>query len=547
MADWVTIVPPRDPWPFSTVTADDLDALVAEGLLRPLSGDSQPEWMPPPSGAAPSPPPGYVVSFVSFHERGFGVPASRFMRAILHVYGVELHNLSPNSISQAAIFAAVCEGYLGIDPHWDLWTHFFSAELFASPTGERRVRTAVRVGGCILQLRQARAPQYIPAILASSNKGWQRRWFYLRNDDGRLPSFSQRVVTATVALRDPARQTEESPTPSEGPGGVAERRAHRCGSGCRHSSPEGASLDRAAAAALGDDAGGRLGGFANVLGSPSHRRPPQVGSHHVGEAGRRRPFLALDASRPQVCVPGECPLLLPLASDCPWFSRPRLFVCLQEVGYHKPSRPPVPEDAVDRATRRVAAEKRKEKKDAKKAWAHERMRARDALERLHRRQERDGLLREPSPETPDDDDDEDDDMAACLGLSPDLRLGQGSSSQPPSGLVPSVSGAGTSGSRSEERGQTEGVLDPSAGEVEVTPGGQAELPVPREPSPVPAAQQGDPQVVVAAPGQSVSRASRAPKARMVPKLAARKTLVVPSGVEVRETSPQARLIMARSG
>jgi hypothetical protein len=198
MADRVTIVSPRDPWPFSTVTADDLEALVAEGLLRPLSGDSHPEWMAPPSGAAPSPPPGYVVSFVSFHEQGFGVPVSRFMRAILHVYGVELHNLSPNSISQAAIFAAVCEGYLGIDPHWDLWTHLFSAELFASPTGERRVRMAVQAGGCILQLRQARAPQYIPAILASSNKGWQRRWFYLRNDDGRLPLFSQRVVTAAA-------------------------------------------------------------------------------------------------------------------------------------------------------------------------------------------------------------------------------------------------------------------------------------------------------------------------------------------------------------
>jgi hypothetical protein len=174
------------PVAFSTVTADDQEALVAEGLLRPLSGDSQPEWMAPPSGAAPSPPPGYVVSFVSFHERGFGVPASRFMRAILHVYGVELHNLSPNSISQAAIFAAVCEGYLGIDPQWDLWTHLFSAELFASPMGERRVRMAVRDGVCILQLRQAWALQYIPAILASSNKGWQRRWFYLRNDDGRL-------------------------------------------------------------------------------------------------------------------------------------------------------------------------------------------------------------------------------------------------------------------------------------------------------------------------------------------------------------------------
>jgi hypothetical protein len=99
MANRVTIVSPRDPWPFSTVTADDLEALVANGLLRPLSGDSQPEWMAPSSGAAPSPPPGYVVSFVSFHERGFGVPTSRFMRAILHVYGVELYNLSPNSIS----------------------------------------------------------------------------------------------------------------------------------------------------------------------------------------------------------------------------------------------------------------------------------------------------------------------------------------------------------------------------------------------------------------------------------------------------------------
>jgi hypothetical protein len=201
---------------------------------------------------------------------------------------------------------------------------------------------------------------------------------------------------------------------------------------------------------------------------------------------------------------------------------------------------------VDRAARRVAAEEKKKKKDAEKARARERTRARDALEKLRRRQERDGLPREPSPEMPDDDDDdedddEDDDMAARLGLSPGLRLGQESSSQPPSGLAPSVPGVGTPRSRPEERGQTEGVLDPSAGEVEVTPGSQAEVSVPREPSPTPAAQE------MAALGQSVSRASKVPKARTVPKLAARRTSAVPSGVEIRETSPQARLIMARSG
>jgi hypothetical protein len=69
-----------------------------------------------------------------------------------------------------------------LTPHWDLWTHLFSAELFALTMGEKKIHMAVRAGGCTLQ---------------SSNKGWQRRWFYLRNDDKRLPSFSQRVVTAT--------------------------------------------------------------------------------------------------------------------------------------------------------------------------------------------------------------------------------------------------------------------------------------------------------------------------------------------------------------
>jgi hypothetical protein len=38
MADKVTVVLPRDPWPSSTVVMEDLEALVADGLLRPLSG-----------------------------------------------------------------------------------------------------------------------------------------------------------------------------------------------------------------------------------------------------------------------------------------------------------------------------------------------------------------------------------------------------------------------------------------------------------------------------------------------------------------------------
>jgi hypothetical protein len=43
-------------------------------------------------------------------------------------------------------------------------------------------------------------------------------------------------------------------------------------------------------------------------------------------------------------------------------------------------------------------------------------------------------------------------MAARLGSSPGLRLGQEPSSQPPSGLMPSVPEVGTPRSRPEERG-----------------------------------------------------------------------------------------------
>jgi hypothetical protein len=166
-----------------------------------------------------------------------------------------------------------------------------------------------------------------------------------------------------------------------------------------------------------------------------------------------------------------------------------------------------------------------------------------------RQQEREGLPREPSPETPDDDDDDDDDeeeddMAARLGLSPVLGCGQEPSSQPPSGPTPSVPGVGASGSRSEARGQPERTPDPSAGGPEVTPGGQVRASAPQEPPLVPAAHGGDPQVIVTVPGQSAPRVS---KARVAPKLPAKRTSVAVLGAGIQETSPQARWIMARSG
>jgi hypothetical protein len=91
---------PADDWAASSVTKRRLEELVEDGLLRPRTSRSQPEWItPPPAHREPVPPEGYVVSFVCFHEQGFGVPAYAFMRALLHYYWVELHHLAPNAVT----------------------------------------------------------------------------------------------------------------------------------------------------------------------------------------------------------------------------------------------------------------------------------------------------------------------------------------------------------------------------------------------------------------------------------------------------------------
>jgi len=106
-----------DAWPSCNVTEAALTVRV-KGGLHPIADRKMPEWLVPPVDVRePNPPKGYVVCFLAFLDQGFGVLASRFMRALTHYYGVELHRFNPNSIVQAAVFVAVCEGYLGTLPH----------------------------------------------------------------------------------------------------------------------------------------------------------------------------------------------------------------------------------------------------------------------------------------------------------------------------------------------------------------------------------------------------------------------------------------------
>ena len=72
---------------------------------------------------------GYVISFMCFHERVFATPTHRFLRGLLHYYKIELQLLNPNGIQHMVAFVALCEGLLGISPHFDLCRYFFIVSL----------------------------------------------------------------------------------------------------------------------------------------------------------------------------------------------------------------------------------------------------------------------------------------------------------------------------------------------------------------------------------------------------------------------------------
>jgi hypothetical protein len=68
----------------------------------------------------PRPPAGFRVIFLAFLLRGLSLPLHPFLRGLLFAYGIQLHDLNPNTILHIACFITLCECFLGIEPHWAL-------------------------------------------------------------------------------------------------------------------------------------------------------------------------------------------------------------------------------------------------------------------------------------------------------------------------------------------------------------------------------------------------------------------------------------------
>ena len=67
-------------------------------------------------------------------------------------------------------FVALCEGFLGISPHFDLWRYFFAVTLLKKR--EKRLELSVPMGCTGIQLRNNWVNEYLLMCLSTSNKGW---------------------------------------------------------------------------------------------------------------------------------------------------------------------------------------------------------------------------------------------------------------------------------------------------------------------------------------------------------------------------------------
>ncbi|KAE8805569.1 hypothetical protein D1007_18394 [Hordeum vulgare] len=171
-------------WLGSEICEGHIEALRHHRLLPPAS---QVLVRIPSAETAPTPAVGEVVVFNEHFYRGFGLPASAFFFEWLHFFSLQPHHLAPNAILQLSAFVVLCEGFLGIEPHVNLWRSlfFFKQQSIAMEKSEVEKLAGPRpMTLCGAALVHHRKKSNFPQLsLQEPIKQWQQGFFYVKNAD----------------------------------------------------------------------------------------------------------------------------------------------------------------------------------------------------------------------------------------------------------------------------------------------------------------------------------------------------------------------------
>jgi hypothetical protein len=112
----------------------------------------------------------YVMACTAVYERGLGVSAHRFLHSLLQFYGLELHDLTPMGILHMAAFVILCEAYMGIEPHFNLWNYFFHVWLQQGSSTK-----VAALGSVYILIRSAcGVDPYLHLSTSGPPDGWQK-------------------------------------------------------------------------------------------------------------------------------------------------------------------------------------------------------------------------------------------------------------------------------------------------------------------------------------------------------------------------------------
>nr|AAU10740.1 hypothetical protein [Oryza sativa Japonica Group] len=133
--------------------------------------------------------PGRSVFFLSFAMAGLVPPFSSFFMDVLELYDLQMAHLTPNAVMTLAIFAHLCEMFIGVRPSLWLFRWFFTVQPVSPPSV---------VGGCYFQPRGPVLNRYIPCVLRKKWDHWKSDWFYTPlADEARLRLPSQPPAQAS--------------------------------------------------------------------------------------------------------------------------------------------------------------------------------------------------------------------------------------------------------------------------------------------------------------------------------------------------------------